>query len=39
MTKLYENENLEIWCKKHKKFHSMGYDYLVSLIPDESHSV
>ena len=30
---------LMVWCTEHNKFHSMSYDYVLSMVPDESHSV
>ena len=35
---LKEGQYLKIWCEEHHCFHRMNYDYLLSLVPAESHS-
>ena len=30
---------LMVWCAEHGKFHSMSYDYVLSMVPDKGHSV
>ena len=35
---LKAGQYLKIWCEEHYCFHEMSYDYLLSLVPAESHS-
>lgn len=35
---LKPGQYLKIWCEEHNCFHKMSYDYLLSLVPAESHS-
>ncbi len=36
---LKASQYLKIWCEEHHCFHGMSYEYLLSLVPAESHSM
>lgn len=38
IVKIYPEQVLKIWCEEHHRFHTMTYEYLLSLVPAQSHS-
>ena len=36
--KIQSQQDVEIWCDEHNMYHRMSYEYLLSLVPAQSHS-